>query len=84
MTILFIKFNDKSTLGLLLDPKFSFDEDIQCILIKTHKIIGLIRGLQPIIPRAALLTIYKSFFTTHLDYGDVIMIVNLMNLSKIS
>ena len=59
-------------LGLFLDPKLSFDEHIQCILIKARKIIGLIRKLQPIIPRAALLTIYKSFLRPHLDYGDVI------------
>ena len=36
-------------LGLFLDPKLSFDEHIQCILIKTRKIIELIRKLQPII-----------------------------------
>ena len=36
-------------LGLFLDPKLSFDEHIQCILIKTRKIIGLIRKLRPII-----------------------------------
>ena len=59
-------------LDLFLDPKLSFDEHIQCILIKTHKIIGLIRKLQPVIPRAALLTIYKTFLRPHLDYGDVI------------
>ena len=59
-------------LGLFLDPKLSLDEHIQCILIKTRKIIGLIRKLQPIIPTAALLTIYKSFLRPHLDYGDVI------------
>ena len=59
-------------LGLFLDPKLSFDEHIQCILIKTRKIIGLIRKLRLIIPRAALLIIYKSFFRPHLDYGDVI------------
>ena len=59
-------------LGLFLDPKLSFDEHIQCILIKTCKITGLIRKLQPIIPRAALLTIYKSFLRPHLDNGDVI------------
>ena len=40
-------------LGLFLDQKSSFDEHIQCILIKAHKIIGMIRKLQPIIPRAA-------------------------------
>ena len=59
-------------LGLFLDPKLSFDEHTQFILIKTRKIIGLIRKLQPIIPRAALLTIYQSFLRPHLDDGDVI------------
>ena len=59
-------------LGLFLNPKLNFDEHIQCILIKTRKIIGLIRKLQPIIQRAALLTIYKPFLRPHLDYGDVI------------
>ena len=33
--------------------------------------IGLMKKLQPIIPRAALLTICKSFLRPHLDYGDV-------------
>ena len=59
-------------LGLFFDPKLSFDEHIQCILIKTCKIIGLIRKLQSIIPTAALLTIYKSFLRPHLDYMEVI------------
>ena len=59
-------------LGLFLDPKLSFDGHIQCILIKTRQIIGLIKKLQPIISRAAFLTIYKSFLRPHLDYGDVI------------
>ena len=59
-------------LGLFLDPKLSFDERIQCILIKTRKIIELIRKLPPIISRTTLLTIYKSFLRPHLDYGDVI------------
>ena len=59
-------------LGLFLDQKLSFDEHIQCILIKTHKILGMIKKLQPIIPRAALITIYKSFLRPHLDYGDII------------
>ena len=59
-------------LGLFLYPKLTFDEHIHYTLIKTCKIIGLIRKLQPIIPTTALLTIYKSFLRPHLDYGDVI------------
>ena len=43
-------------LGLLSDPKLSFNEDIQCILNKTQKIIELIKKLQPFTGRAALLT----------------------------
>ena len=86
MTISFTKVQLQK--HLFLDPKLSLDEHIQCILIKTCKIIGLIRKLQPVIPRVALLTIYefnKSFPRPHLDYGDVIyMILQLMNLSKMS
>ena len=33
---------------------------------------GLIRKLQPILPRTSLLTIYKSIIRPHLDYGDVV------------
>ena len=44
-------------LGLFLDPKLSFGEHVQYIKTKTCKIIGLIRNPQPVIPRAALLTI---------------------------
>ena len=59
-------------LGLFLDAKLGFDEHIRCILVKTRKIIGMIRKLQPAIPRTALLTIYKSFLRPHLDHEDVI------------
>ena len=59
-------------LGLYLDPKSSFDEHNQGNLIKTRKLIGLIRKLQPIITRAPLLTTYKSFLRPRLDSGDVI------------
>ena len=70
MTIPFTKLNPKNI--LFLDPKLSFDDHLQCILIKSRKIIRLIRKLQPIIPRAALWPIHKSFLRPHLDYGDVI------------
>ena len=34
--------------------------------------IGLLRKLQNILTRPALLTIYKYFLRTHLGYGDII------------
>ena len=42
------------------------------ILNKVNKTIGLLRKLQCVLPREALLTIYKSFVRPHLVYGDVV------------
>ena len=39
---------------------------------KINKTIGLLRKLQTLLPRAPLITIYKSFIRLHLDYGDMI------------
>ena len=55
-------------LGLFLDPKLSFDEHIQFILIKARKIIRLI-----IIPSLDLTFIMEMLF----------MLAHLTNLSKI-
>ena len=40
--------------------------------LKFSKRIGVIKKLQNILPRQALLTIYKSSVRPHLDYGDII------------
>ena len=42
------------------------------ILNKVNKTIGLLHKLHNILPRSALLTIYKSFIRPLLDYGDII------------
>ena len=42
------------------------------ILNKVNKTIGLLRKHQNIVPRSALLTIYKRFIRPHLDYSDII------------
>ena len=59
-------------LGFQLDSKLSFNEDINNKISKATKGIGLLRRLQPILPRKSLMIIYKSFIRTHLDYGDFI------------
>ena len=40
--------------------------------MKVNKPIALLRKLRTILPRPALLTIYRSFIRLHLDYGDII------------
>ena len=41
-------------------------------LVKTNKTIGLLRKISNLLPRQALVTIYKAFVRPHLDYGDVL------------
>ena len=56
-------------LGVLLDSKLTFEEHYKTMLSKTNRTIRLLRKLQSLLPRAALITIYKAFVRPHLDYG---------------
>ena len=59
-------------LGIHLDEELKFKHHINEKINKANKGIGIIRKLNNILPRSALLTIYRSFIRPHLDYGDVI------------
>ena len=59
-------------LALILDNKLNSNEHLKGVLDKISKTIGLICKFQPILPRFSLLTIYKTFIRSHLDYGDII------------
>ena len=59
-------------LRLTLDNRLTLDEHLTNVSDKICKTIGLLRKLQNILPRPALLTIYKCFIRPHLDYGDII------------
>ena len=59
-------------LGILLDSKLTFEEHYKTILSKTSRTIGLLCKLQSLLPRAALITVYKALVKSHLDYGDVL------------
>ena len=74
-------FNDSSEketfkqkhLGMVLDFRLDFQEHWKSLLKKVNKeTVVLLRKFQNILPRSALLTIYKCFVRTHLDYGDII------------
>ena len=59
-------------LGLTLDIKLNFSEHIKSITKKISKTMGLLRKFQQILPRSTLLTIYKTFVRSRLDYADII------------
>ena len=45
---------------------------IKSINKKTSKTMGLLRIFQQILPRSTLLTIYKTFIRSRLDYANII------------
>ena len=66
------EIDSQKHLGIILDNSLSFANHLKMILNKVNKTVGLLRKLHNILPRPALLTIYKSFIRPHLDYGDII------------
>ena len=76
-------------LGLTLDIKLNFSEHIKSITIKISKTMGLLRKFQQILPRSTLLTIYKTFIRSPLDYADniygkLIILLFMINLNLFS
>ena len=59
-------------LGIFLDAQLTFEEYLKVITTEVNKTIEMIRKLQNVLPRLALMTIYKTFVRPHLDYSDVI------------
>ena len=57
---------------MLLDSKLDFREHEKNVFNEISKTIGLLCKLQKILPRPPLITIYKSFIRSLLDYGDII------------
>ena len=42
------------------------------VSLKISKTLGLLRKLHNLLPRSALITIYKAFVRPYLDYGDIL------------
>ena len=57
---------------MYLDEKLNFGHQITEKIAKANKGIGAIKKLHNVLPRRALLTIYKYFIRPNLDYGDFI------------
>ena len=59
-------------LGVYLDKRLDFREYFRNIFKMSNRTISLLRKLQNILPRAPLVTIYKSFIRPHLYYRDIL------------
>ena len=58
-------------LSVILDSKLIFDEHLKMISLKISKTLGLLKKLHNLLPRSALITIYKASFRPYLDYCDI-------------
>ena len=61
--------NSQTHLRVILDVKLTFDDYLKNVLNKTNK---LLKKLSNLLPKQALVTIYKAFVRSHLDYCDVL------------
>ena len=66
------KASSQKHLGIILNESLSFEEHLKAISVKTNKTLYLLHKLQNLLPRAALIILYKLFIRTYLDYGDII------------
>ena len=58
--------------GVILDNRLSFEEYLATMGAKVSRTMALLRQLQHVLPRQALITIYKSFIRLCLDYRDIL------------
>ena len=57
---------------MVLGTKLDFNLQLKKVRSKANKTTGVLRKLQNILSRESLVTIYRSFIRSHLDYGDII------------
>ena len=54
------------------DFKISLNDHLEIFLAKVNRGFAILRKLQSVLPREAILNVYKLFICPHFDYGDVI------------
>ena len=59
-------------LGLILDEKLDFKEHVKALIDKASKGISVLMKLRYQIPRHSLVSLYKSFIRSIIEYADVI------------
>ena len=59
-------------IDIILGSKLTFENHLNMVTTKINEAIELLRKLQNLLPRAALIMIYKAFARPHLDDGDIL------------
>ena len=56
-----------------MDKRLAFDENLKTMSNKMSKSVGFLRKLQNVLPRSALLAIYRCSIRPHLGHGDIVL-----------
>ena len=64
--------NSQKHLGVVLDSKLTFHDHLDIVFAKVRKTIAFLRKINSMLPRAAVVTIFRTFVRPHLDYGNVL------------
>ena len=72
-----------SFLGVIIDEHLSWKNHIDMISIKLSKISGILNRLKYIFPHRTLLTIYKSLFVPHINFGSLVWGTNYQRIDKL-
>ena len=64
--------SSQKDLGLILDEKLNFKQHLKVLIDKASKGISVLRKLRYQIPRRSLISLYKSFIRSILEYADVV------------
>ena len=70
-------------LGIILDKHLSWKTHTTMVTGKLSKINGILNRLKYIYPTHILLTIYKSLFVPHINYGSLVWGQNFNSISKL-
>ena len=70
-------------LGIILDEHLSWKAHVAMVTGKLSKINGILNRLKYIYPSQVLLTIYKSLFVPHINYGSLVWGQNYDAISKL-
>ena len=72
-----------SFLGVLIDEHLSWNNHVDMVTNKLSKICGILSRLKYIYPDNILLTIYKSLFIPHINFGSLVWGTNYKSIEKI-
>ena len=70
-------------LGIILDKHLLWKTHVAMVTGKRSKINGILNRLKYIYPTHVLLTIYKSLFVQHINYGSLVSDQNINSISKL-